>query len=133
MFPVVDTTVGTAGPQQEQHQMQHPAEDDDYASVLAALVPVTTTTTPDRPITVQDVVHTLRATQTRTPTSHDLDHCDKLLLEILQQLDMDQLPVATFLVPGPLAVQAMLVDLGIDATTAHEFVQHCQTRGLALL
>jgi hypothetical protein len=125
MFPVVDT-VGTVSPQQ--HQLQHP---EDYASVLA--LPVTTTTS-DRPVTVQDVVHTLRETRTRTrtPTSHDLE-CDRLLLEILQQLDMDQLPVATFLVPGPVAVQAMLVDLGIDTTTAHEFVQHCQIHGLALL
>ena len=75
--------------------------------IVELCVPPTTTTM------VQDVVD-------------DLNNSDSKLLEVLQELDMDQLPVATLLVPGPVAVEAMLVDLGLVSPTAKEFVRRCQ-------
>jgi hypothetical protein len=47
------------------------------------------------------------------------------LAEILQQLDMDQLPVSSFLVPGASVVAYMLIDLGLEEETAKSFVASC--------
>jgi hypothetical protein len=48
------------------------------------------------------------------------------LATILQQLDMDQMPVASFLVPGASVVESMLIDLGLDEETTKSFVSSCQ-------
>lgn len=47
------------------------------------------------------------------------------LLNVLKQLDMDHLPVTSFLVPGPAVVKSMLVDLGLDPEVANSFVTRC--------
>jgi hypothetical protein len=66
---------------------------------------------------------------TTTATVQDIlgDFNDDKLVEVLQQLDMDILPsVTTLMVPGAAAVETMLVDLGLDAIIAKEFVRRCQ-------
>jgi uncharacterized protein YgfB (UPF0149 family) len=79
----------------------------------------TTTTT-----SVKDVI-LLFSSLSQEIMNTDTSRTSSSLLQVLQDLDMEHLPVRTFLVPGPDVVTCMLVDLGLDKDVVDTFVQHC--------
>jgi hypothetical protein len=97
-------------PQQQQHQ------NDGYEAETSMLLLPTDSTTATAAPTAR--VHTILTQQQYA--NHDK------LATILQQLDMDQMPVASFLVPGASVVESMLIDLGLDEETTKSFVSSCQ-------
>jgi hypothetical protein len=106
MFPVLADTTAMSPPATTTTTTTT-TEEDLSSSPFALAVPTTFSVA-----TVQDILG-------------DFNN-DKQLSDVLQQLDMDRLPITTLMVPGAAAVETVLVDLGLEATIAKDFVRRCQ-------
>ena len=99
----------------------------------------TTTTTPQQirqqqPMTIQRVLDKLVLVARAEEDGHDdydgdLKHeiSRERLVTVLQQLDMEpSMPLTTITSLGPMVVETMMMDLGLEEAVAKTFYRHCQ-------